>query len=146
MIHTDLQIIRSLKKAEKEKNKRKPPYLPGRPTEHKQSDPSKNRPPRAPGEYRIYDKDRMIKYIGETNNLERREREHKRSGKLQDNDIFAWQTASKDSNSDTRRDHERKKIKQHKPSLNKSRGGEGRKASDMEKPKSRGFVSRLFAR
>ncbi len=104
------------------------PYSPGRPKEYRASDPLKNVPPKDPGEYRIMDKDRNIKYIGETNNLERRRKEHRRTGKLQNEDVFAWKTASKDSTSDTRREHERKKIKQHKPPLNKSRGGEGRKA------------------
>ena len=113
---------------EREKAVKNPMYEPGRPKEYRNSEPRKNVPPTKPGEYRILDKDRNITYIGETNNLARRKNEHRRSGKLREDDIFAWKTASKDSTSDTRREHERQKIKEHKPPLNKSRGGEGRKA------------------
>lgn len=42
---------------------------------------------------------------------------------------FEWKAADGRSTSNTRRDHEQKKIAQHKPALNKSKGGEGRKAS-----------------
>ena len=120
------------------------PYAPGRPTEHRLSKPEKNRPPKSPGEYRIMDKDRRIKYIGETCDLNRREHEHRHTGKLKEDDIFAWQPASDDSTSDSRRDHERKKIKQHNPPLNKSHGGEGRKVIDHEKAATANLFSRFF--
>ena len=103
-------------------------YEPGRPRENRSSNPKKNAPPKEAGEYRIMDKNHNIKYIGETNNLERRRNEHKRNGKLDDDGIFAWKVASKDSTSESRRVHERQKIKKHNPPLNKSKGGEGRKA------------------
>ncbi len=41
---------------------------------------------------------------------------------------FEFKEADKRSTSNTRREHEQKKIAQHKPSLNKSKGGEGRPA------------------
>ncbi len=42
---------------------------------------------------------------------------------------FEWKKADGRSTSNTRREHEQKKIAQHNPPLNKSKGGEGRKAS-----------------
>lgn len=66
-------------------------YKPGR--------PSKQEPPEKPGIYRWRNKETGdIDYIGETNNLKRRENQH-----------------------------ERTKIEQHKPSLNQRAGGAGRK-------------------
>ena len=44
-------------------------------------------------------------------------------------DTFEYKTADKRSTSKTRREHEQKKIAQHKPEQNKSVGGEGRIAS-----------------
>ena len=101
-------------------------YKPGRMPEAGNNDGRKP-PPRA-GEYRILDSSRKVKYIGETNNLARRMGEHRRAGKLRDSDRFAWQTADGRSTSNTRRKHEREKIKKHRPELNRSGGGEGRKA------------------
>lgn len=43
--------------------------------------------------------------------------------------IFEYKVADGRSTSKTRRVHEKQKIEQHKPSLNKSKGGEGRKSS-----------------
>jgi hypothetical protein len=42
---------------------------------------------------------------------------------------YEYKVADGRSTSNTRRVHEQKKIEQHKPSLNKSKGGEGRKAN-----------------
>lgn len=41
---------------------------------------------------------------------------------------YEYKVADGRSTSKTRRKHEQKKIAQHKPPLNKSKGGEGRKA------------------
>ncbi len=78
------------------------------------------------GEYRIISSENTIKYIGETCNLKRRYGEHKRTGKLSDEDKFFYQEADGRSSSYTRREHEREKITRHKPKINKSKGGEGR--------------------
>jgi excinuclease UvrABC nuclease subunit len=86
------------------------------------------KPPAKSGEYRIINEKRIITYIGETNNLARRMGEHRRTGKLGNNDRFVWQVADGRSTSLTRRTHEREKIKKHSPLMNKSKGGEGRKA------------------
>ena len=85
-----------------------------------------SRPPQRPGEYRIRDTSGAIAYIGETNNLRRRMGEHMRSGKLQVGYSLEYQVADGRSTSQTRRVHERSKIAQHNPVLNRSNGGEGR--------------------
>jgi excinuclease UvrABC nuclease subunit len=88
------------------------------------------KPPELPGEYRIRSPKGQLLYIGETNNLARRIREHIRSGKIPMNTrnkyYVEYMVASKSSSSRSRREHEKQKIKQHRPKLNKSNGGEGR--------------------
>ena len=109
-------------------------YKSGRPVEYDPfgSDTSK-RPPKKKGEYRILrpSKDgkskRDIAYIGVTNDLERRMKEHMRSGKLcEKNPIFAYKVADGRSSQGRLNDHERRKIKQHAPPLNQRAGGAGR--------------------
>ncbi|MCI8860669.1 MAG: hypothetical protein HFI71_14405 [Lachnospiraceae bacterium] len=46
---------------------------------------------------------------------------------------FEYQVADGRSTSQTRRKHEKKKIKEHDPVLNKSKGGEGRPAKKQRK-------------
>ena len=84
--------------------------------------------PHKPGEYRILDDKGIVLYVGETNDIARRASEHKRTGKLCSGRRLTYQLADGRSTSVTRRIHERAKIKQHKPRLNKSGGGEGRVA------------------
>lgn len=90
-------------------------------------------PPDAPGEYRVRDTSGKIAYVGETNNLRRRIKEHKSRGKLKElgEGTVDWMRASDSSDSSSRREHERRSIRKHKPRLNKSRGGEGRPAVTM---------------
>ncbi len=110
-------------------------YKSGRPFKYRPAIDSGHKPPRKPGNYRIRDAQGTIIYIGETCDLYRRIREHIRSGKILLTPSAActveYQVADGRSTSRTRRHHEKKKIAQHKPALNKSRGGEGRVA---EKP------------
>ena len=107
-------------------------YKPGRPTKYDPSTGIGTRPPASSGEYRIRDDRGQIVYIGETNNLQRRTNEHIRSGKMVTgsgpHSTIEYKVASADSTSATRRAHEQQKIAQHKPALNRSRGGEGRPA------------------
>lgn len=106
-------------------------YQPGRPTKYNPTTGSGTKPPAKPGEYRIRDSSGVIIYIGETNDLARRMAEHIRSGKLPvgpNAGTFEFQIADGRSTSRTRREHERKKIAEHQPELNKSKGGEGRPA------------------
>lgn len=101
-------------------------YHAGRP---KKFNPAANHghvPPHSPGEYRFRNRESAIMYIGETNDLNRRMREHIRSGKLKPGYTMEFQTADGRSSSRTRRCHERAKIVQHSPALNRSNGGEGR--------------------
>lgn len=103
-------------------------YRPGRPNKFSPITGAGEKPPAKPGEYRIRDAGGRLLYIGETNNLARRTGEHIRSGKLSGDGTIEYKVADGRSTSNTRRAHERQKIAQHQPPLNKSRGGEGRPA------------------
>lgn len=107
-------------------------YKPGRPSKFNPTTGAGQKPPDKPGEYRIRDGSGSITYIGETNNLARRTGEHQRSGKLPTGEgqssTIEYKVADGRSSSRTRREHEQAKIAQHNPSLNKSKGGEGRPA------------------
>lgn len=103
-------------------------YKPGRPGKFNPFSGVGSVPPAKPGEYRIRSSANEIAYIGETNDLSRRMHEHVRSGKLSSGSTFEWKQADGRSSSATRREHERLKIAQHNPPLNKSKGGEGRPA------------------
>ena len=97
-------------------------YSPGR--------PSKRPPPNKPGIYRWRNKKTdTIDYIGETNDLQRRMLEHERSDKpvnRQTHD-FEWKQADGRFSYEKRREHERDKIAQKQPPLNRVGGGGGRK-------------------
>lgn len=57
-------------------------YKPGRPKKYNPSTGKGQAPPSKPGEYRIRDEAGNILYVGETNNLKRRMKEHIKSGKI----------------------------------------------------------------
>lgn len=57
-------------------------YKTGRPNKYNPSTGEGSKPPSEPGEYRIRDEKGNIKYIGETNDLNRRMNQHIRSGKI----------------------------------------------------------------
>ena len=101
-------------------------YKPGRPSKFNPSTGGGNKPPSRPGEYRIRDSNGQMSYIGETCDLNRRANEHMRTGKLSGGSTFEYKVADGRSSSATRREHERSKIAQHNPILNRSSGGEGR--------------------
>lgn len=84
--------------------------------------------PHSPGEYRIRDAEKNIKYVGETNDLGRRAREHKKTGKFGKDSTLEYMVANDWTTSADRRRHERRSIEKHKPYMNKSKGGEGRPA------------------
>ncbi|MDY0017636.1 MAG: GIY-YIG nuclease family protein [Candidatus Delongbacteria bacterium] len=54
----------------------------GRPKKYYPETGEGNLPPNEPGLYRIRDESGKIVYVGETNNLRRRMREHIRTGKI----------------------------------------------------------------
>lgn len=106
-------------------------YKPGRPVKYNPGSGSGLIPPAMPGEYRIRNPEGRIVYIGETNNLARRTSEHIRGGKLAGEhcrNTIEYKIADGRSTSHTRRMHEQAKISQHRPTLNRSSGGEGRPA------------------
>lgn len=107
-------------------------YKPGRPTKYNPSTGIGQKPPAKPGEYRMRDAAGNMTYVGETNNLARRIGEHIRSGKLPTGQgcgsTVEYMVADGRSTSRTRRAHEQQSIKKHNPTLNKSKGGEGRPA------------------
>ncbi len=86
------------------------------------------RPPKAKGEYRILDSNtKKPVYIGVSNNLDRRMKEHIRSGKINEqNSIFAYKKADGRASQERLNNHEREKIKKHSPELNQRAGGAGR--------------------
>lgn len=105
------------------------PYKAGRPFRYDPAAKKGKTPPACPGEYRIRNARRELQYIGETNDLSRRMKEHIASGKLPlDGSVFDYMPADGRSASRTRRAHEQRSIKKHAPPGNKSRGGEGRPA------------------
>ena len=55
-------------------------YKPGRPNKYDPSTGRGAKPPSCPGEYRLRDSTGILCYIGETCNLNRRTKEHIRSG------------------------------------------------------------------
>jgi hypothetical protein len=103
-------------------------YKPGRPKEFDTlNNTDYTQVPASKGEYRIIGKDRKVKYVGYSNDLRRRMREHMRSGKLSgDNSIFAYKVADGRASRDCLALHEASKIKKHDPVLNKRAGGAGR--------------------
>ena len=107
-------------------------YKAGRPWKFDPTTGAGHRPPNSPGEYRMRDGSGCITYIGETNDLARRMREHIRSGKLPTGQgcgsTLEYMVADGRSTSRTRREHEQQSIEKHHPTLNRSKGGEGRPA------------------
>jgi hypothetical protein len=85
--------------------------------------------PAAPGAYRHINKQTgHIEYVGQTDNLRVRQQQHAREGKLDTTKQFvqygvARVDASKDELCQTERDH----IARHRPSGNKTKGGNGRR-------------------
>ena len=111
-------------------------YKPGRPKEFRPLDGSLEKVPKAKGEYRILDKDKNTKYIGVTNNINRRMKQHIRSGKIsEETPIFAFKLADGRASQERLNDHERLKIRQHEPELNRRAGGAGRPYKSKRKGK-----------
>jgi len=105
-------------------------YKSGRPKEVHPLDPNETRViPKAKGEYRIlHGETKEVMYLGVTCDLHRREREHERTGKINDeNCIFAYKVADGRASQDRINDHERAKINKHDPPLNQRAGGAGRR-------------------
>lgn len=95
--------------------------------------------PDKPGVYRFRNRETgEIDYVGETNDVWRRVREHTGSGKLDpDKHDIEWKRADGRSTSITRREVEKEWITRHSPSGNRNSGGGGRTAGTPRIPSSR---------
>lgn len=84
--------------------------------------------PNKPGNYRHTNKKTgEVEYVGESNNLRKRQQEHVRSGKLDTSkQNVEYSTAKKDATREQRRQTEKDHIKRHNPQGNKTIGGNGR--------------------
>lgn len=103
-------------------------YKPGRPKEIHPLDAGLSAVPSKKGEYRIMGSNsKKPVYVGVTNNLRRRAREHINAGKINEqNPVFAFKVADGRASQARINDHERRKINQHSPELNLRGGGAGR--------------------
>lgn len=98
----------------------KKPYSPGRMSTQEPKKQSR-------GRYRIIGPNGKIIYVGITEDLPRRKREHIRTGKLDpEKDKFAWSEAKKGVKVEKLREQEKKEIKKHKSPSNMNIGGGGR--------------------
>lgn len=85
--------------------------------------------PKKPGIYRHVDKKSgEIYYVGQTNDLRKRQQEHVRNGKLNtDKQYVQYKEAKPDATKDDLLKTEKEHIKRHNPSGNAYEGGNGRK-------------------
>lgn len=102
-------------------------YRRGRPNKYNPMTYQGTPPPPVVGEYRIRYKYGNLKYLGITNNLSRRMREHISSGKISaDAPTFEWMPALPGTPYSDIRKHEQEKIRILKPDANINNGGGGR--------------------
>ena len=86
---------------------------------YNKNDPSgSNPPPAQQGVYRITNSSGDVKYVGETNNLARRETEHEASGKLKGTENFEYKTLHGNTSTTTRREIETDLIHKYEPDRN----------------------------
>lgn len=101
-------------------------YERGRPKKYDAINDTGKIPPKVAGEYRVRDKDGNLKYLGISNDINRRIKEHKKTGKINADDrIVEWRPVKPGTPYEKIKEHERKKIKEKHPYDNKAPGGEG---------------------
>lgn len=85
--------------------------------------------PEKPGLYRHINKDNdRVEYIGQTNNIKRRNREHELKGKLNlSTQKVAYAVAHSDADRQKWCDAEKQHIEKHNPPGNQYKGGNGRR-------------------
>lgn len=85
--------------------------------------------PSEPGIYRHINKDSgEIDYIGQTDNLRKRQQEHARSGKLNtEKQKVAYSISKTNATKDDLLKTEKDQIRRHNPSRNTTKGGNGRR-------------------
>lgn len=112
-------------------------YKSGRAKELHPLTDSSQHPPKAKGEYRILNGEtKKPVYIGVSNDLDRRMREHMKTGRINaQNSIFAFKVADGRASQQRLNNHEREKIKKHDPELNQRAGGAGRPYKSKKKGK-----------
>ena len=98
----------------------------------KQTDKVKGRDsplPQSPGIYRHIDKSTgETQYVGQTDNLRKRQQEHERTGKLDtERQYVQFSTTKPDANKNDLCSTEINHISRHKPSGNTMKGGNGRR-------------------
>ena len=93
---------------------------------YKRGRPSRQEPPSSPGQYIFRDRKTGERvYIGETSTLKLRIAKHLASGVFSlVTHLVEWKLADRRSTSKTRREHERRKIDQHKPPVTTDVGAE----------------------
>ncbi len=108
-------------------------FGPGRMNRYNSQDGSGSKPPEEAGLYYIRDKDKNVQYIGLTNNLRKRERQHEKTQKInEDRPYFDYHVANDGISYDDLRREERRKIRKYNPPLNRSHGGEGRPTNNVK--------------
>ena len=85
--------------------------------------------PSEPGLYRHINKETgKVDYVGQTNNIRRRNQQHRYDGRLDlSKHKIAYSTSRLDASRDDLCDTEKKHIKKHSPTGNKYKGGNGRR-------------------
>jgi hypothetical protein len=85
--------------------------------------------PSSPGMYRHINKETgSVDYVGQTDNLRKRQQEHARTGKLDtDKQLVQYGVAKPDASKGDLCQTEVDHIARHKPSGNKTKGGNGRR-------------------
>ena len=85
----------------------------------------KSKLPSKPGLYRYKTSTGNHTYTGVTNNIKRRAQEHTCDGKLKSSNIIEYKVCKKNISSKTLGETEKVHISRHKPTLNKTGGGNG---------------------
>ncbi|RDD43027.1 hypothetical protein TrispH2_004076 [Trichoplax sp. H2] len=80
-----------------------------------------NPPPERQGVYMITDSRDEVLYVGETENLARREREHKNFDMFKKTEYFLWHELPKNTSDKRRREIETDLIQYYKPPRNKEK-------------------------
>lgn len=104
----------------------------GRMNRHDAISEKGSKPSNVAGLYYIRDKDKQVQYVGLTNDLKRREKEHIKSGKInKERPFFDFHIPKSGTTYDDLRYEEKRKIAKYNPPLNKTSGREGRPTNNL---------------